>query len=290
MAGFSTGILGGNTSSSMFGSTARKKSPLAGTVGGSNITGMNPSMPAYQTGFGAKGNPTYRPKTAEEIANEQAQANIGATHYGSQANVSGFVRSDDGNNKVTQRAYEDQALAQLRAQHDMAALTSQQQYGSQEAGAGRAHDLARMDKQAALAKEAEARRTALFHSLAGKIHGIHGGPGGGPDPNEQAARDAAFAREKDRIGQIGRGALDSLTNLYSERGVSGGGYEQAGIADLLGNVQGGLGDVAREQTLQDLGRAQQVGDRNYAGAITQRGQNMNYLQSLMGLLNAGGLY
>lgn len=169
---------------------------------------------------------------------------------------------------ATQQAQAQSALAAQQAQAEQALLASKVSANNQT-----------FDK-----------RLSTIQSLP-PIDGGGGGTGGATGPNpqaEQAARDAAFAREKEKIGQIGRGALTGLSNSMSERGVQGGGYEQKGIADIVAGGQGQLGDVAREQTIQDLTRAQQLADLTSQQGLQKRGQDVSYRQSLLGLLNSGG--
>lgn len=110
------------------------------------------------------------------------------------------------------------------------------------------------------------------------------------DQREQDARAAAFAREKDTIGNTTRSALNALSGQMSERGFLGSGYENQGVGRIISGGQGQLGDVAREQTIQDLNRAREAGNLRYQGDITQRGQDLQRQQSILALLNAGIRY
>lgn len=243
-----------------------------------------PGMPSYGTGLGNM----QRPKTPNEIANEQAQANVGGTQQDTANNAPTVNSEFSGRQPVRQPAYEDQAMAALQGLQ--ASNLQEGQFGQQSKAqaAGHAQEKAMFDARVAANN---ARMAAIWGKIGGlPVLDAGGGMAGLPDGQEQAARDAAFGREKDRIGQMGRGAVNSLTNLMSERGTSGGGYEQAGLADIVGGTQGQLGDVAREQTIQDVGRAAQVGDRNYAGNLQRRGQDMNYKQAMAALMSQGGSY
>ena len=135
------------------------------------------------------------------------------------------------------------------------------------------------------------KRLGAVTGLLGGIGGeTTGGPSYGVTPNEEAARQAAFAREKDTLGQILRAAMTGLTNSISERGLVGSGFEGQGVRDIIAGGQGQLGNVAREQTIQDLGRAREVADRDYAGNLTRRGQDLAFKNALLGLINAGPIY
>ncbi len=74
----------------------------------------------------------------------------------------------------------------------------------------------------------------------------------------------------------------------ANRGTMGGSAEQAGIAGILGNTAGGVNDITRDQLIMDLNRAADISDQGYQGAITQRGQNLSMVPSLMGLITGGG--
>ena len=117
----------------------------------------------------------------------------------------------------------------------------------------------------------------------------HGGADG------SSARDAVFARAKDKAGQIARASLNALRNVMGERGLSGSsieGLQQAGVVGAAGSE---LGDVNREQMIQDLNRQAEIEDLTYQGGVQQRGQDIaamrqNSPESLLGLISARGLY
>ena len=78
----------------------------------------------------------------------------------------------------------------------------------------------------------------------------------------------------------------------SEAGLSGGGYESAGLANVLMGGQGQLGETSRDIAIRGAERAGQVADRNYAGGLSQNMQSKQLAaqrnQALIALL--GGLY
>jgi len=125
-----------------------------------------------------------------------------------------------------------------------------------------------------------------------------GGTGGGAAPSHvnyggaeaDAARAAAFARAKDQAGQTARASLDALMNVVGERGVVGGGYEGSAASSVINNSAGALDDFTREQLIQDLGHQEHVNDLKYQGDISQRGQDLTRMQSLLSLVNSGRLY
>lgn len=239
----------------------------------------------YQPGVGYSVNSRFNaPPPQPNIPVMQGLANVGQTQANTSQtgaetfnNIQPNVQSPyitkrapygpDTTPPVTQPAFEQQALQQLQAK-------AESDFLNQRAGLS---DKSWKDR---------------FGQVSGMVGG--GGPlGDVPNPGmaeEEAARNAIFAREKDKIGQIGRGSLDALRGLMSERGMLGGGAEQVGINQILSGQQGQLGDVVREQSIQDLSRAGQISDRNYAGNLTKRGQDIQQRQALLALINAGPIY
>lgn len=109
--------------------------------------------------------------------------------------------------------------------------------------------------------------------------------GGGPSAQaEEMARQAIFARSKDQAGQIARSGIDSTRGMLSEFGLLGGGTEPAALGSVIAGGQQMLGETSREQSIQELLRAGQLADRNYAGDIAQRGQDISAQQAMLGLL------
>ena len=145
----------------------------------------------------------------------------------------------------------------------------------------------RAEKEAALNQQIWNARMASLQRSAGSAPAVGGGA---PVANEEAARAVAFGRAKDQAGQIAAASLQSLQNILNARGTTGSTEEARGVADIVGGAGSGLQEVTREQLLQDLQRAAEVADRNYAGGITQRGQDLASQQSLYSLAGAGRLY
>lgn len=92
----------------------------------------------------------------------------------------------------------------------------------------------------------------------------------------EAANAAAFARAKDRIGLTGQGAMASLQREMSRRGLSGSGIEGAEMGDLVGGLRGQLGDVIRDQTIEDIKRNAQLDDRDFAALLGQRSDDLGF--------------
>ena len=109
-----------------------------------------------------------------------------------------------------------------------------------------------------------------------------GGPGGGgtpsvstiPYPDLAPAQQAAFARQKDITGQTTQGALTGLQQALAGRGMLGSGVEAKGTQAILQQGAGQLGNLSREQAIQQTQAAQKAAETAYQGAITQRGQDI----------------
>lgn len=155
-----------------------------------------------------------------------------------------------------------------------------------EYGPSMEEELAVRDKYNA---QAEARRQNALRALMLQTSGGGSGSGGGPDPNiafnEEAARNAAFARAKDRAGQTARASLDALREHMG--GNLGGAREAALSAEVIGGAAGTLGEFEREQLIQDLKRAGQISDRNYAGGIEREKIANDRMRSLYALFSEG---
>ena len=166
-------------------------------------------------------------------------------------------------------------------------------YGRQTADDAADRDKSMLGERDRLNREAEDRAFARFKDAS--TVPLPGGetPGGGgptPDANEAAARAAAFARAKEQSANIAQSSMTALRNALNSRGISGGGYANMKAAEALSPAANRLQDFGREQLIQDLDRSSQVADRDVATSTTRRGQDLNYRQSLLSLLNAGKLY
>lgn len=183
-------------------------------------------------------------------------------------------------------------------------VTSLETAGQQVSGQltpGAAYDL--QARQVGLASstqaEAEARRLGMLPQLMSAVGGtgIEPGVSGSPEPNDLAAENAIYARAKDTAGLQSRAALRGLYDTMSERGFSGSPVEAASVPGVVNAANAQLGDVNREQMIQSLSRARSVADRNYAGRLTQRGQNISargqnlaLVPALQSFLTARSLY
>lgn len=167
------------------------------------------------------------------------------------------------------------------------ATLARQQFEREQQTATQQAALAQQAESARLQREAEERRLALL-SPSLQPPQVQYGAGTGGDT--EAARAATFARAKDRAAQIARASLTGLQSAMAGRGISGSGIEAAGMGDIVGQAGGALGEINREQLIQDLARTGDVASTTYQGAIQQRAQDLANRQSLMGLITARGLY
>jgi len=123
--------------------------------------------------------------------------------------------------------------------------------------------------------------------------GTSGGTGGGgtgagggaystvTPVDTRAAESAAFGRAKDQVGETSQGALSGLRSALGGRGMLGSGAEYRGTANVFNKGQQQLGDVSRGLAIKGAENAQENAQTNYAGGLTQRGQNMNDAQTAL---------
>jgi hypothetical protein len=94
-------------------------------------------------------------------------------------------------------------------------------------------------------------------------------------PDQTAASNAAFATAKDRVGKIGRASLDSLRGELGATGNLGGGAEGQLTRDIIQGGAGELGQVSRDQAVKEANLSADFAKTNFAGGITQRGQDVS---------------
>lgn len=234
-----------------------------------------------------------------DTAARQQQAELAAKALAQQAGINtGSMAQQAGINTAARSQSGDIAAQAAARQNEYATGAATQQAGFQ---TGQTELEARLkgvadERQAKLQADAEARRMAQLQSMIGGLQTSFTSGGGANVPyqnvaaGEDAARNAAFGRAKDTAGETGRAALNSLMDIQGAKGITGSplGVGQAGGVINEGARQ--LGDVNREQLIQDLNTARARASEQYQGGITQRGQNMQMQQSLMqpllGLLGA----
>lgn len=104
--------------------------------------------------------------------------------------------------------------------------------------------------------------------------GVGRAPAGVAPVDTTAANAAIFARAKDQVGQTAQGALTGLRSALAGRGLLGSGAESRGTQNVVTAGLGELGDVSREQAIKGADVAQRTAETNYAGGLTQRGQDI----------------
>jgi hypothetical protein len=93
-------------------------------------------------------------------------------------------------------------------------------------------------------------------------------------PDMTASNAAAFASAKDTVGKTSQAALQSLSAEMARRGILGSGSETRGMERVFNEGQGQLGDVSRQQAINQAALAEQNALAGYQGGITQRGQDI----------------
>ena len=141
------------------------------------------------------------------------------------------------------------------------------------------------------ATNADARRSAARDAFLAKVPGLMtsftGGSGGPATPaatDPTAANAATFAGAKDTIGQIGGASIESLKGVSAERGA--GDLATAAAPGLAAGVAQRAADVPRQETISNADTATGLANRNYAGDIQKRGQNLGMGQSILSLLGS----
>jgi hypothetical protein len=115
-------------------------------------------------------------------------------------------------------------------------------------------------------------------------------------PDTSAADTANLNRTKDTVGQQSASALRGLRESLGARGMLGSGLESRGTEQIAEAGLGEMGDVARQQQIDNSNRTQHTAEVNYQGALTQRGQDIQAAEAaaqrnqtvLLGLLKTLG--
>jgi hypothetical protein len=124
----------------------------------------------------------------------------------------------------------------------------------------------------------------LWFDKITKLFGRGGAPAApvpsGDDSAAAAAAAAAMGRAKDTSAAATSTALRQLRDNMASRGIEGSGIE-AELANQIRTAGAGqVGEAARDLATGAAQRAQAVADRNYAGALTARGQDISAMTSL----------
>jgi len=127
--------------------------------------------------------------------------------------------------------------------------------------------------------------------LMGAVGFGRGGPGGFgnipqvPMVDTTAAQEAAFGRAKDRVGQNLRAGVMTLGDIGASTGqnVTGGTNPalMREMAQIAGQATGGLGDVVRDQAIEQARQGLQVAGMNQQAALTGRGQDIGLEEAQM---------
>lgn len=112
--------------------------------------------------------------------------------------------------------------------------------------------------------------------------------GVGMSPMETAARAAAFARAKEQAGNNALASLHAIQGLAESTGQMGSSMDARRQGAAVGEASASVGNFTRDQLMSDLNRSADVANTTYQGDITQRGQDLSRLQSLIGILSASG--
>lgn len=208
--------------------------------------------------------------------------------------------------QITQGGYEGERQLGLQneaaqlAQRTGIASTEKQQQAQIDAdrlsqAAADAAKRGQMELAARLQAEAETRRIAAFSTMTGGGGDVHTQVTRSnlTGVNEQAARDAAFARAKEQAGSTALSSLTAFKDIMAGSGKMGSSLEAGGMSDIVGGGANNLNEFTRDQLMLDLNRAADISDQEYQGNITQRGQditaNGQRLASISALLNMPGL-
>lgn len=259
--------------------------PLAQPVSGLNQL-QRISQPAYRN-MGNIGNQGFNPNfPANAPVFNQAQ-----TEAQNQWLNPGNMPIDEG--KV---AYQRQLEAGRIAQEQAAQAREQAfQLGQQGADA----DLGRGQKGQQFSYQlgqqgADANQQRMFQTLdklgIGNLWGYSSANGNVPpresggDASWGAAQAAAMGQAKDMTAAGVGAARRSMLNNMAQRGISGSGIEAKQDMGIQLAGAGNLGEAWRDTAQQTAARQASVNDRNYAGNIQQRGQDIQAQQGRLQLL------
>lgn len=268
--------------------------PVGGTINTNPGTGSGPASGQVIVGYDGAGRPIYgsapQTPTGSSGSTSSTVGNSTNTQTTSPSYTSGTQYSPSGQAvggaAGTLNPFEQQQQLGLQTQAANTASAAQQTASAQALAAQQAAlNSAALQQRAALNQQSQEQ---IFQQLKGLGTPAGVTSGGVGDQTEAAARAAAFARAKDTAGQTSAGAIQALNDLYAGQGLTGSTIEKNALGQQLAGAAGSLGEVNRDMMIQALTRAGQVSDRNYAGNITQRGQNIAAQAPLIGLLQAFG--
>jgi hypothetical protein len=94
-----------------------------------------------------------------------------------------------------------------------------------------------------------------------------------------SANAATFARAKDKAGQLARAGLQSLQGELGAQGMLGGGAQAQATRDIIQTGMGQVGDVSRQQAIEEAAQKAKFAEFGYTGSITQRGQDIQLAEA-----------
>ncbi len=109
-------------------------------------------------------------------------------------------------------------------------------------------------------------------SMAGPM--TNGRVAGVDAPDMTEANAQIFGRAKDQAGQMSRASLQSLRDELGATGMLGSGAEAQGSRDIIAHGAGQLGEVSRENAVNESSQKADFAKMKYQGDITQRGQDI----------------
>lgn len=211
--------------------------------------------------------------------------------------------------------YEGQGKLQAAGlQGQMGLQASANEAAKQQQLSSQAYGTQTLNRQAELQAAADQRRQAAMSGLLGQAIGgasglagqilpgglganigglgVGGGVGGpGGVGGEDAARAAAFGRAKDTAGEIGRSAVSALQQNMTGRGLGRSSLANQSTGQVINQGATQLGEVNREQAIQDLQNARQRASEQFQGGLTMRGQNLGFAgNALSGLMSGFRAY
>lgn len=208
------------------------------------------------------------------------QQTLGARGSGATTGSRPSMQSLSGNpaqDAIDARGREDsRAQQEIGARRDDIQLQSKLRREEMEFGSGLRKN--EFDRRAGVAKSMYGETPAQVE-YEGPIQG-----------QEDAARSAAFARAKEMAAMNARASMAALEDVSAENGMMGSTMAAQERGRVVGGAQTDVSDFVRDEMIQNLGRARETANMRYQGGITQRGQNINRQNSLLGLLTGSGLY
>lgn len=146
-------------------------------------------------------------------------------------------------------------------------------------------------QSASLQSTAEARRMSYLPQLLQQLdaNGAGGSTSLGMSPEEQQLRDMEFSRGTTRAREWGGGsalsALRALEDYSAGRGQTGSSMERNMAGNIIGeqaaNANNSIQDLIQSQMGNNVNRAAGIVDRDYAGNLTKRGQNLGVAQQFL---------